>query len=131
MKLILRILINAFAIWLAAMLLEGFNFSGSIVNLIIVAIIFGLVNALIRPIVKLLTLPITLITLGLFTLVINMLMLMLTVWLSGSLSLTGGFFELNIRNSRGHNQHISIFELLHYFFLHLLSGFNLPELHLG
>ena len=93
MKLILRILINAFAIWLAAMLLEGFNFSGSLLNLIIVAIIFGLVNALIRPIVKLLTLPITLITLGLFSLVINMLMLMFTVWLSGSLNLTGGLFE--------------------------------------
>jgi len=93
MKLILRILINAFAIWLTAMLLEGFNFSGSFLNLILVAIIFGLVNALVRPIVKLLTLPITLITLGLFTLVINMFMLMLTVWLSGSLSLTGGLFE--------------------------------------
>ena len=92
MKLILRILINAFAIWLAAMLLEGFSFSGNFLNLIVVAIIFGLVNGLIRPIVKLLTLPITVITLGLFTLVINTLMLILTVWLSGSLSLTGGLF---------------------------------------
>jgi putative membrane protein len=93
MKLILRILINAFAIWLTAMLLESFNFSGSFWSLIIVAIIFGLINALVRPIVKLLTLPITLITLGLFTLVINTLMLLLTVWLSDSLNLTGGFFE--------------------------------------
>ena len=59
MKLILRILINAFAIWLAAMLLESFNFSGNFWSLIIVAIIFGLINAFIRPIVKLLTLPIT------------------------------------------------------------------------
>ena len=93
MKLILRILINAFAIWLAAMLLESFNFSGSFWSLIIVAIIFGLINALVRPIVKLLALPITVITLGLFTLVINTFMLILTVWLSGSLSLTGGLFE--------------------------------------
>ena len=93
MKLILRILINAFAIWLAAMLLEGFSFTGSFVNLLIVAIIFGLVNGFVRPIVKLLTLPITLITLGLFTLVINTLMLILTIWLSGSLNLTGGLFE--------------------------------------
>ena len=93
MKLIFRILINAFAIWLTSMLLSSFSFSGSAVNLIIVAVIFGLVNALIRPIVKLLTLPITLVTLGLFTLVINTLMLILTVWLSDSLSLTGGMFE--------------------------------------
>ena len=93
MKLVLRILINAFAIWLTNVALASFNFSGSILNLIVVAIIFGLVNAFVRPIVKLLTLPINLVTLGLFTLVINMFMLMLTVWFSDSLSLTGGFFE--------------------------------------
>ena len=93
MKLILRILINAAAIWLTSMLLAGFNFSGSIGNLIVVAVIFGLVNALIRPIVKLLTLPINVVTLGLFTLVINALMLLLTVWLSDALSLSGGPFS--------------------------------------
>lgn len=93
MKLILRILINGFAIWLTSMLLSSFSFSGSFLNLIIVAVVFGLVNALVRPIVKLLTLPINLMTLGLFTLVINTLMLILTVWLSDSLSLTGGLFE--------------------------------------
>ena len=92
-KLILRIVINAVAIWLTSMLLSGFSFSGSVINLVIVAIIFGLVNALVRPIVKLLTLPINVLTLGLFTLVINALMLMLTVGLSGSLSLEGGIFE--------------------------------------
>lgn len=92
MKLLLRIAINAVAIWLTSMLLSGFSFSGSALNLIIIAIIFGLVNALIRPIVKLLTLPINLLTLGLFTLVINALMLMLTAWLSSSLSLEGGVF---------------------------------------
>lgn len=93
MKLILRVLINVFAIWLTSYLLAGLNFSGGFVNLIIVGVIFGLVNAFIRPIVKLLTLPINLVTLGLFTLVINTLMLMLTVWISDSLSLTGGLFE--------------------------------------
>ncbi|HRV94823.1 MAG TPA: phage holin family protein [Anaerolineae bacterium] len=92
MKLLLRILINAVAIWLTTLLLSGFSFAGGIFNLIIVAIIFGLVNALIRPIVKLLTLPINILTLGLFTLVINALMLMLVVWFSGALSLEGGLF---------------------------------------
>ena len=90
MKLILRIIINAIAIWLTAQLVSGFNFTGDLLGLAIVAIIFGLVNALIRPVVKLLTLPINVITLGLFTLVINALMLGLTVWLSSALTVEGG-----------------------------------------
>ena len=93
MKLIIRILINAVAIWLTSLLLPGFTLTGNVFSLILVAVIFGLVNAIIRPIVKLLTLPINLVTLGLFTLVINALMLILTVWLSGSLSLEGGVFQ--------------------------------------
>ena len=93
MKLILRIIINAVAIWITSLLLSGFVFTGSIINLIIIGIVFGLINALIRPLVKLLTLPINIATLGLFTLVINTLMLMLTVWLSGSLQLAGGIFQ--------------------------------------
>jgi putative membrane protein len=93
MRLILRIVINAIAIWATSMILSGFEFSGSIINLLIIAAIFGLVNAVIRPIIKLLSLPLTIVTLGLFTLVINALMLWLTVWLSGSLSLEGGIFS--------------------------------------
>ena len=93
MKLILRIIINAVAIWLTSMILSGFEFGGSILNLLIVAVIFGLVNAFIRPIIKLLTLPLSCLTLGLFTLVINTLMLMLTTWISGSLRLEGGIFQ--------------------------------------
>ena len=93
MKLILRILINAVAIWVTSMLLSGLDFSGNALNLILVAVLFGLINAIIRPIVKLLTLPINVMTLGLFTLVINTVMLLLTVWLSDTLSLSGGVFE--------------------------------------
>jgi putative membrane protein len=93
MKLILRIVINGIAIWATTLLLSGFEFSGNVLNLIIVASIFGLINAIIRPVVKLLAFPINLVTLGLFTLVINTLMLWLTVWLSGSLSLEGGMFQ--------------------------------------
>jgi putative membrane protein len=93
MRLIVRIIINAIAIWLTSVLLPGFQIIGGATSLIIVAIIFGLVNALIRPIVRLLTLPISILTLGLFTLVINALMVMLTAWISGSLDLEGGFLE--------------------------------------
>jgi len=93
MKLILRILINAVALWLTAMLFSVLEFSGNIWSLLIAAVIFGVVNAFIRPLVKLLTLPINVITLGLFTLVINTLMLLLTVWLSGAFSMTGGILS--------------------------------------
>lgn len=96
MKLILRIIINAVAIWLTTLIVPAFNFDGNWLNLLLVAIIFGLVNAIIRPIVKLFSLPITIITLGLFTLVINALMLWITVGISSALSLSGNFFQNSV-----------------------------------
>ena len=94
MKLILRVLINAAALWLTAFLLPAFNLSSNILEILLVAIIFGLVNALIKPIVKLFSLPLTVATLGLFTLVINMAMLLLTSFLVGDmLSIEGNIFE--------------------------------------
>lgn len=85
MKIILRIAINAIAIWLTTLLIPAIQLQGGFVTLLIVSIIFGLVNAFIRPIVKLFSLPVTCLTLGLFTLVINGLMLGLTSWLAGGL----------------------------------------------
>ena len=106
MSFILRIFINAVAIWVASLLLLDLDFQGNVGNLILVGLIFGLVNALIRPIVKLIRLPINVLTLGLFTLPINILtlvfftlvvnalmMIMVTAALSSSLNLTGNFFE--------------------------------------
>lgn len=85
MKLVIRILINAVGLWLAAQLLPSINLTSDLVGILIVAIIFGLVNALIRPIVSLLSLPLTILTLGLFTLVINTIMLLITAGLAGDL----------------------------------------------
>lgn len=82
MKLLVRLVINALALWIAITLIPGFNFEGSNVSLLMIALIFGLVNALVRPIIVLLTCPLVLLTLGLFVLVINTIMLSLTVWLS-------------------------------------------------
>ena len=93
MNLLLRLLINAIALWATAWILPGFQFDGSFWELLLVALIFGVVNTLIRPIVRLLTLPLTVITLGLFTLVVNGLMLLITTAVSDSLSLDGGFFR--------------------------------------
>jgi putative membrane protein len=83
MKLLIRLAINALALWIAIKLIPGFNFEGDNLSLLIIALIFGLVNALVRPIIILLTCPLVVLTLGLFVLIINTIMLSLTVWLSG------------------------------------------------
>lgn len=94
MKLVLRILINAVALWLAATILPSIALTDNILGILVVAIIFGLVNALIRPIIGLLALPITILTLGLFTLVINTIMLLITAGITGDLlSIEGGTLE--------------------------------------
>jgi putative membrane protein len=94
MKLILRIVINAVALWVTAQLLPGITLGGSLIGLLVVAVIFGLVNTFIKPIVKLLSLPVTVVTLGLFTLVINAGMLLLTSWLAGGyMNFTGNAVE--------------------------------------
>ncbi len=89
MKLLWRLVINAAALWVSAELIGGLEFDGELVDLLIVAVIFGLLNTFIRPIVKLLTLPITIVTLGLFTFVINAAMVMITAEISDSLSIAG------------------------------------------
>lgn len=81
-SLVLHWLLNAAALWVAAYLLPGLDFSGGLVELLIVAAVFGLVNSLLRPILTILTCPLIVVTLGLFTLVINAVMLLVTGWLS-------------------------------------------------
>ncbi len=93
MRLIIRLLINAAAIWVTARALPGISVADGFGNVLLVAVIFGVVNAFIRPIAKLLTLPLRIVTLGLFTFVINGLMVMLTAGLVDVLSLEGGFFR--------------------------------------
>lgn len=80
-RLLIRWLINAAALWVAAAIVPGIGYSGW-QALLIVALIFGLVNALIRPVLKVMTCPLLILSLGLFTIVINALMLMLTSWLA-------------------------------------------------
>ena len=70
-----RWILNAIPLWLATLVFNELHFSG-LGSLLVAALLFGLVNAVIRPIILLLTLPLTVITLGLFILVINALMLM-------------------------------------------------------
>ena len=81
-SLLLHWLLNAAALWVAAWLLPGLDFQGTLLQLLLVAAVFGIVNSLLRPILTVLTCPLIVVTLGLFTLVINACMLLLTGWLS-------------------------------------------------
>jgi putative membrane protein len=84
---LLRLVVTAVALWVATQVVHGIHHDGSPLALLGVAVVFGLVNALIGTVVKLFTLPITILTLGLFALVINGLLLWLTAALSQSLGL--------------------------------------------
>lgn len=88
-RLLLRLIINAIAIWAAASWIEGIVFQGSVMEMLVVALIFGVVNAFIRPIVSFFALPFIILTLGLLTLVINALMLWLTAGLSPAFHVEG------------------------------------------
>lgn len=88
---IVRLLINAAALAVATFLLSGISLradstTSQVITLLIVALIFGVLNAAIKPIFTLVTAPIIFLSLGLFLLVINALLLMLTSWVSGLFS---------------------------------------------
>lgn len=80
--LLLRLLVNAVSLAVAVKIINGIEFTGQWWMMLIIALIFGFVNAVIKPIVKIFSFPFIILTLGFFALVINALMLMLTAWLS-------------------------------------------------
>jgi putative membrane protein len=85
MNILVRIVVNAIAIGLTAYLLPGIRITdNSITTYLLLGLIFGVVNALVKPIVSALSCPLVILTLGLFVLVINGAMLMLTSWVSGN-----------------------------------------------
>jgi putative membrane protein len=92
MRFVLWVVVNALALAAATALLDGIELSArstedQIVTMVIVALVFGVINAVIAPVVKLLSLPFIILTLGLMLLVINALMLMLTGWVAEQLDL--------------------------------------------
>jgi putative membrane protein len=84
-KALLRVLINAAALWVAAQLVPGIVWAGGPMALLVPALVFGAVNAFIRPVLLFFSAPAILLTLGLFTFVVNALMLMLTSWVAARL----------------------------------------------
>ncbi|MGW1157574.1 phage holin family protein [Streptomyces sp. NPDC002513] len=90
---VVKTLANAGALAVAVGVLDKITLTGSstgkkIGTLIVVALIFGLVNFLVKPVVKVLTFPLFILTLGLITLIVNALMLLLTSWVAGKLNLS-------------------------------------------
>jgi putative membrane protein len=91
-RFLIWVVVNALALAAATGLLAGITLTGAtegdrVVTLVLVALVFGVVNAVVRPVVKLLSLPFIILTLGLLIFVINALMLLLTSWLSEQLGL--------------------------------------------
>jgi putative membrane protein len=85
---LLRAAITALALWVASELLDGINFATP-GKLVLAAVLLGLVNAVVRPIAFILTLPITVVTLGLFLLVLNAAMIGLVAWLVPGFTISG------------------------------------------
>src|SRR5713226_7533804 len=90
--LIIRLIINAICLYIATRIVPGLTIDQSWTTIAIVAFIFGLVNAMVRPILEFLTCPLQILTLGLFTFVINAIMLELTAWVVDHLNM---FFQIN------------------------------------
>lgn len=91
MSFVLTILANAVALWVAAAVLPGIEFGGEgsqlALTVALVALVFGVLNSVVKPLLKLLSLPLIVLTLGLFLVVVNAIMLSLTSWLAGVLGL--------------------------------------------
>ncbi len=82
MRFLLRLVINTVALWAAVKIVPGITFTGTPWSLVLVALVFGIVNASIGVVLRVLTSPVTCLTLGLFALVVNGLLF----WLAGALS---------------------------------------------
>jgi putative membrane protein len=87
MRFILRLLVTAASLYLAVRLVEGIRYEGDWLGLVAVALVFGLVNAIVRPILFFLSCPFIVLTFGLFIFIVNALLLMLTAAIAESLGL--------------------------------------------
>lgn len=87
MKILLRLAVNGFAVWLAVWMVDGLQFDGDWIALAVIAGVLAVVNAIVKPILKLLSLPFILVTLGLFLLIINTAVLALVIRISEGMDL--------------------------------------------
>ena len=83
MHFLIRVAVNVFAVWIAVGILPGLGFTGTFWNLILIGVILGVINAAVKPVLKILSIPLIVLSLGAFLLVINWAMFALVVWLAG------------------------------------------------
>lgn len=88
MRFLLRLVVTAIALWVAVQLIPGLHYQGGPFGLLGVALVFGIVNALVRPVLLLLTCPLVVLTLGLFLFVLNGIMLWVTSLLSNAVGIS-------------------------------------------
>jgi putative membrane protein len=93
MGFLIKVGVNAVALWVAAWLVPGITirerkFGSKFATIVLVAVVFGVINAVVKPIAKLLSFPFIILTLGLFTFVVNAFMLQLTEWVADPLGLS-------------------------------------------
>jgi putative membrane protein len=91
---LIRVVVNGLALWLAALVIPGVklangdsSWTNKLVTVLFVALVFGVINAFVKPIVRLLSLPFIVLTLGLFTFIVNAFMLQITEWICEWLNL--------------------------------------------
>jgi putative membrane protein len=116
-RLLLFWAVNTLALWVAGQVFNSVRFEGWLA-LVVAGLLFGIVNAALKPILVILTAPITVLTLGLFLLVINALMLLLTAWLVPGFHLYGGFWRA---------VPVALFVSVFSFLINLLFGFSKPR----
>ena len=89
MTFLIKVIVNGVALWVASLLIDGIVFddgsstTAKVITIGAVALIFGVLNAIIKPILTIMTLPVLILTLGLFTFILNAIMLWLTSWVAG------------------------------------------------
>ena len=86
---LIRLLVNALALAVAAWLFDGIEMSGDFLDVLLVALVFGLLNAILKPILLILSIPLLIVTLGLFALVVNAVLLLITSRLLESFEVSG------------------------------------------
>lgn len=115
MQVVMRLLVNAAALWVATRVVDGISYAGGPVLLLGVALVFGVLNVALKPILAFLTFPFLLVTLGLFTFVLNAFLLWLTGAISSSLGL--GFHVDGFRAAFLGGLVVSVVSLLLSFFV--------------
>ncbi len=87
MKFLMRVVVTAIVLWVATRLVSGISFHGNVLSLVGVALVFGVLNAFVRPVLTFFTFPLLILTLGFFTFVLNAVMLLLTSGLASRLGI--------------------------------------------